>query len=98
MPCHEKSALHREAMIQLLQRSDAGCRVDAELVNQANAERDYWRAVFQRIVETTVTYLSAVYHFVAQMKLSDHPKTVTTWVHWNCWQCSIHFLRNTYQM
>ena len=57
IPCHEKSALHLEAMIQLLQRSDAGCRVDVELVNQANAERDYWRTVLQRIVET-IRYLS----------------------------------------
>ena len=57
IPCHEKSALHLEAMIQLLQRSDAGCRVDVELVKQANAERDYWRAVLQRIVET-IRYLS----------------------------------------
>lgn len=29
---HERSAVHRDAMIQLLQRSDAGCRVDSELV------------------------------------------------------------------
>ena len=26
---HERSAVHRDAMIQLLQRSDAGCRVDS---------------------------------------------------------------------
>ena len=44
-------------MIQLLQLSDAGCRVDAELVKQTNAERDYWRAVLERIVET-IRYLS----------------------------------------
>ena len=57
VPCHEKSALHLEAMIQLLQLSDAGCRVDTELVKQTNAERDYWRAVLERIVET-IRYLS----------------------------------------
>jgi hypothetical protein len=44
-------------MIQLLQRSDAGCRVDAQLLNQVNAERDYWRAVLQQIV-ATIRYLS----------------------------------------
>ena len=53
----EKNALHREAVIQLLRRSDAGCRVDLELVKQANAERDYCRAVLQRIVKT-IRYLS----------------------------------------
>lgn len=96
VPYHEKSALHLEAMIQLLQLSDAGCQVDAELVKQTNAERDYWRTVLERVVETIrYTYLSAVYHFVAQMKLSDHPETVTTWVQWNCWPYSIHFLHNT---
>jgi hypothetical protein len=31
IPRHKKSAVHREAMIKLLQRSDAGCRVDAEI-------------------------------------------------------------------
>ncbi|CAB4019206.1 zinc finger MYM-type 1-like [Paramuricea clavata] len=31
IPCHEKSALHLEAIIQLLQRSDAGCCVHVEL-------------------------------------------------------------------
>ena len=30
---------------------------DAELVKQTNAERDYWRAVLERIVET-IRYLS----------------------------------------
>ena len=44
-------------MIQLLQHSDAGYRVDSELVRQANAEREYWRAVLQRILET-MRYLS----------------------------------------
>ena len=57
VPCHEKSALHLEAMIQLLQLSDAGCRVEAELVKQTNAECDYWHAVLERIVET-IRYLS----------------------------------------
>ena len=57
IPRHEKSAVHREAMIKLLQRSAAGCRVDVELVRQANAERDYWRAVLERITET-IRYLS----------------------------------------
>ena len=49
---HERSAVHRDAMIQLLQRSDAGCRVDSELVRQADNERDYWRAVLERVTET----------------------------------------------
>ena len=49
---HERSAVHRDAMIQLLQRSDAGCGVDSELVRQANNERDYWRAVLERVTET----------------------------------------------
>ena len=42
-------------MIQLLQRSDANCRVDAELVRQVNA--NYWRAVLERVVET-IRFLS----------------------------------------
>lgn len=57
IPRHETSAVHREAMIKLLQRSDAGCRVDAELVRQVNAEREYWRGVLKRIAET-IRYLS----------------------------------------
>ena len=44
-------------MIQLLQLSEAGYRVGTELVKQTNAERDYWRAVLERIVET-IRYLS----------------------------------------
>ena len=48
----EKSSTHRQAMVQLLQRSDANARVDAELVRQAKAERDYWCAVLERVVET----------------------------------------------
>ena len=44
-------------MIKLLQRSDAGCCVDAELVRQANAKRNYWRAVLEQITET-ICYLS----------------------------------------
>ena len=52
IPCHEKSAWYLEAMIQLVQLSDAGCRVDAELVNQANAEQDCWRSVLETKVET----------------------------------------------
>ena len=39
-------------MIQLLQCSDAGCRVDSELVRQANNVCDYWRAVLERVTET----------------------------------------------
>ena len=57
IPRHERSAAHRNAVIQLLQRSDAGCRVDSELVRQASEDRDYWRAVLERITET-IRYLS----------------------------------------
>ena len=57
IPRHKRSLLHRQAIIQLLQRSDAGYRVDSELVRQTNAERDNWRAVLQRIAET-MRYLS----------------------------------------
>ena len=57
VPCQEKSALHLEAMILLLQLSEAGCGVHVELVKQTNAERDYWRAVLERIVEM-ICYLS----------------------------------------
>ena len=49
---HEKSAGHRNAMVQLLLRSDAGNRVDAALVRQEQAERDYWRSVLERVAET----------------------------------------------
>ena len=52
-----RSASHRGAVIQLLQRSDAGCHVDLELVRQAGEERNYWRAVLERITET-IRYLS----------------------------------------
>ena len=57
IPRHERSAAHRNAVIQLLQRSDAGCRVDSELVRQASEDRDYWRAVLELITET-IRYLS----------------------------------------
>ena len=57
IPRHERSAANREAVIQLLQRSDAGCRVDSELVRQASEDQDYWRAVLERITET-IRYLS----------------------------------------
>ena len=57
IPRHERSAAHRNAVIQLLQRSDAGCRVDSELVRQASEDRDYWRAILERITET-IRYLS----------------------------------------
>ena len=53
IPSHENSSAHCEAMIQLLQRSDANCRVDAELVRQANSERSHWRAALERVVETS---------------------------------------------
>ena len=55
--CHENSSSHREAMVQLLQLSDANSRVDAEQVRQANVERDYWRALLERVVET-IRFLS----------------------------------------
>ncbi|CAB4044185.1 Hypothetical predicted protein, partial [Paramuricea clavata] len=48
---HEKSARHRNAMVQLLLRSDAGNRVDAALVRQEQEERDYWRSVLERVAE-----------------------------------------------
>jgi hypothetical protein len=37
---HEKSAGHRNAMVQFLLHSDAGNRVDAALVRQEQEERD----------------------------------------------------------
>ena len=37
---HEKSAGHRNAMVQFLLHSDAGNRVDTALVRQEQAERD----------------------------------------------------------
>ena len=57
IPRDEKSAAHRNAVIQLLQRSDAGCRLDSKLVRQVSEDRDYWRAVLERITET-IRYLS----------------------------------------
>ena len=47
-----RSAAHQEAVIQLLQHSDAGCGVDSEMVRQASEDRDYWCAVLERITET----------------------------------------------
>ena len=44
-------------MIKLLQRSDAGSRVDTELVRRVNVEREYWCEVLKRIAET-IRYLS----------------------------------------
>ena len=43
IPRHEKSLQHREAFIGLLERSNAGGRIDAELVRHVNAERAYWQ-------------------------------------------------------
>ena len=40
IPRHERSAAHRDTVIQLLQRSDAGCRVDSQLVRHASEDRD----------------------------------------------------------
>ena len=57
IPRHENSSTHREAMIQLLQRRDENRRVDAELIRQAAGERDYWRSVLNRVVET-IRFLS----------------------------------------
>ncbi|XP_046862046.1 zinc finger MYM-type protein 1-like [Xenia sp. Carnegie-2017] len=57
IPRHEKSSAHRNAVFQLLQRSDAGCRIDSELVTQASDERNYWRAVLERVTET-IRYFS----------------------------------------
>ena len=47
IPRHERSASHRGAVIQLLQRSDAGCHVDLELVKQTSEECNYWCAVLE---------------------------------------------------
>ncbi|CAB3990491.1 Hypothetical predicted protein [Paramuricea clavata] len=49
---HERSSNHRQAMVQLLQRSDANSRVDAELVKQTKTEREYWCSVLEQAVET----------------------------------------------
>ena len=49
---HERSSNHRQAMVQLLQRSDAKSHVDAELVKQVKTERDYWCSVLERAVKT----------------------------------------------
>ena len=52
IPSYEKSSVHREAMLQLLHRSDTNSRVDAELVRQANTERNYWRAMLEQVAKT----------------------------------------------
>ena len=49
---HEESSSHRQAMILLLSRKDKGERIDSQLVQQMEEERDYWHKVLQRIVET----------------------------------------------
>ena len=95
VPCHEKSALHLEALIQVLQLSDAGCRVDTELVKQSNAEPDYWHAVLERIVET-IRYLSE--HglpFRGSNEIIGSPRNGNYLVQWSCWPYSIHFLHST---
>ena len=69
---HEKSSMRQEAMLQLMQRSDANNRVDAELVRQANIEREYLHAVLEWVQKLFDSYLRAVWHFVYRMKLSVH--------------------------
>ena len=54
---HERSSVHRVAMVKLLRFIHTDCHVDAELVRQANAERDYWHAVLERMAET-IRFLS----------------------------------------
>ena len=39
---HEESSSHRQAMILLLSRKDKGGRIDSQLVQQTEEERDYW--------------------------------------------------------
>ena len=44
-------------MVKLLTFIHTDCHVDAELVRQANAERDYWHVVLERVAET-ICFLS----------------------------------------
>ena len=46
---HERSSVHRVAMVKLLELIHTDCHVDAKLVRQANAERDHWPAVLERV-------------------------------------------------
>ena len=46
---HENSSALREAMIQLLQRSDRNSRVDTKLVRQANTKHNYRCTVLGRV-------------------------------------------------
>jgi hypothetical protein len=49
---HEESSSHRQHLVSMLARKDKSGRVDAELVKQIEAEREYWQTVLQRVVET----------------------------------------------
>lgn len=48
---HEESILHKKAIVALLTRKKKGERVDSALVNQMENEQQYWRKVFERVVE-----------------------------------------------
>ena len=55
---HERSFEHRRNMLSLIQRSQVGCRVDAALVRQCEAEHRYWTEVLRRVV-TVIKFLAA---------------------------------------
>jgi len=48
---HETSSLHRQSMMKYASRSKTIARVDSGLISRYNAEIDYLKNVFKRIVD-----------------------------------------------
>lgn len=79
VPRHERNAVHRDAMILLLQRSDAGCRVDFKMMRQANTSGIIgvlYLNEWQKLHASGL--LSVAYYSVVWLRLLDPPQMVTT--------------------
>ena len=48
---HEQSTPHRSALISMLSRQKANNRIDADLQQEVEKDKLYWRKVLERIVE-----------------------------------------------
>ena len=54
---HEQSLAHRNALIAMLNRGSEKQRVDSQLVEEVNSEREYWTRVLERIV-AVITFIA----------------------------------------
>lgn len=54
---HEQSDRHQSAVVKLVTMESTRSRIDAELVEQLNIERQYWTSILQRVVEV-IKFLS----------------------------------------